>query len=179
MPRSDTTEAPGFDVLLDNARRTAVHLEMRDAYGVAHESAGFADWLETGTRNTDPASEYWRFWVDLVQRTVARGVMVRRARIVSEPLSDYARYSLAGAPVNVAAGEELRYLPRRRASDIALPGNDFWLIDDKVVRFNHFTGNGASAGGELTENPAVVALCAGAFAQVWARAVPYEDYKPT
>jgi hypothetical protein len=177
MPQNG--EVPGFDALLDGARRTAVHLEMRDAYGVAHESAGFAAWLQTGERNVDPASEYWQIWVDLVQRTVARGVSVRRARIVSEPLSDYARYGLAGAVVNVAAGEELRYLPRRRASALALPGNDFWLIDDQVVRFNHFTGNGGSAGGEMTDDPAVAALCRDAFAAVWARAVPYEDYKPT
>lgn len=30
---------------------------------------------------------------------------------------------------NVKAGEEVRWLPRRQASDLALPGNDFWLFD--------------------------------------------------
>lgn len=64
---------PGFDVLLDGARHSALHLETRDAYGVAEESSGFADWLATGRRNTDPDSEYWAFWTGLVRRTVARG----------------------------------------------------------------------------------------------------------
>ncbi|MFD3809153.1 DUF6879 family protein [Streptomyces sp. NPDC058619] len=169
---------PGFDVLLDGARHSALHLEMRDSYGVAAESAGFARWLATGVRNTDPDSEYWAFWTCLVRRTVARGVSVRRARIVSEPLSDYAKYSHAGAVVNLAAGEEVRYLPRCHASDIALPGNDFWLIDGRLVRWNHFAGNGTSAGGEMSEDPAAAALCASAFTAVWERAVPYEDYKP-
>ncbi|WP_314249746.1 DUF6879 family protein [Streptomyces kutzneri] len=176
MTRNDVV--PGFDVLLDGARHSAFHLEMRDAYGVAEESSGFADWLATGRRNTDPDSEYWAFWTGLVRRTTARGVSVRRARIVSEPLSDYSRYSHAGAVVNIAAGEEIRYLPRRHASDIALPGNDFWLIDGRLVRWNHFTGNGTSAGGEMADDPAAAALCASAFTAVWERAVPYEDYKP-
>ncbi|MFF4324816.1 DUF6879 family protein [Streptomyces sp. NPDC001568] len=174
---TQTDVVPGFDDLLDGAGVSAVHLEMRDDYGVPAESPGFAKWLETGEREVDPASEYWRFWVELVRRTVARGVVVRRARIVSEPLSDYARYGLAGAEVNVLAGEEIRYLPRRRASDIALPGNDFWLIDGRLVRWNHFSGNGAPAGGEMCDDPTTAALCASAFGAVWDRAVPLADYK--
>ncbi|MFB0629233.1 DUF6879 family protein [Streptomyces sp. AB3(2024)] len=176
MPQNDVP-VPSFDELLDSAKHSAVHLEMRDAYGVAHESQGFADWLRTGERETDPDSDYWRPWVSLVRRTVARGVQVRRARILSEPLSDYARYGHVGAPVNIAAGEQLRYLPRRQASDIALPGNDFWLIDDRVIRWNHFTGNGGSAGGEMCDDPRVADLCATAFETVWKRAVPFDDYK--
>ncbi|MFZ3494710.1 DUF6879 family protein [Streptomyces sp. 5.8] len=39
---------PGFDILLDGAQHSALHLEMRDGYGVAAESAGFAGWLATG-----------------------------------------------------------------------------------------------------------------------------------
>lgn len=64
-----------------------------------------------------------------MKKATARGVVVRRARIVSEPLSDYCRfeYDVTG-PVNLAGGEEVRWLPRRRASDIALPGNDFWVL---------------------------------------------------
>ncbi|MFI5621719.1 DUF6879 family protein [Streptomyces sp. NPDC051567] len=176
MKQSDVV--PGFDVLLDGAQHSALHLEMRDGYGVAAESAGFSDWLATGTRNTDPDSDYWAFWTGLVRRTVARGVTVRRARIVSEPLSDYSKYSHAGAVVNIAAGEEIRYLPRRHASDIALPGNDFWLIDSRLIRWNHFTGNGTPAGGEMSDDPTIAALCASAFTAVWERAVPYADYKP-
>jgi hypothetical protein len=31
--------------------------------------------------------------------------------------------------MNAAAGEDVRWLPRRRASDLALPGTDFWVLD--------------------------------------------------
>lgn len=166
-----------FTELLDSAQHTAHHLEMRDSYGVAAEAEGFARWNETGEVDDDPESAYWQPWTELIRRTVARGVDVRRARIVSEPVSDYIRYEHAQTGVNLAAGEDVRWLPRRQASDIALPGNDFWLIDTRVVRWNHFTGDGASATGELTEDPDAVLLCAEAFAAVWRRAIPHNEYK--
>lgn len=103
----------------------------------------------------------------LIRRTVARGVAVRRARIVSEPVSDYIRYEHASTVVNLGAGQQARWLARRRASDIALPGNDFWLIDGRLIRWNHFTGDGASAPGEISEDPAAAKLCAEAFEAVW------------
>lgn len=168
---------PSFDELLSGAQRSAVHLEMRDAYGVTSEADDFARWKSTGERDSDPGSPYWAPWVTLIRSAVARGVVVRRARIVSEPVSDYIRYEHAGTVVNVEAGELVRWLPRRRASDIALPGNDFWLIDDRLIRWNHFTGDGASGGGEISEDPAAARLCADAFEAVWARATPHEDYK--
>lgn len=168
---------PSFAELLDGAQRSAVHLEMRDAYGVAGEADDFARWQSTGQRDMDPGSPYWSSWVELVRRTVARGVTVCRARIVSEPVSDYIRFEHAGTPVNVEAGEQVRWLARRRASDIALPGNDFWLIDGRLIRWNHFTGDGASGGGEISEDPAAAKLCAEAFETVWERATPHQDYK--
>ncbi|MBK6017762.1 DUF6879 family protein [Streptomyces sp. MBT53] len=168
---------PSFTELLDGAQRSAVHLEMRDTYGVAGEADDFAHWQRTGERDTDPESPYWGPWTSLIRRTVARGVIVRRARIVSEPVSDYIRYEHEGAQVNIGAGEQVRWLPRRRASDIALPGNDFWLLDERLIRWNHFTGDGASGGGEISEDAAAVKLCAEAFEAVWARATPHENYK--
>ncbi|MFF9279495.1 DUF6879 family protein [Streptomyces griseosporeus] len=168
---------PSFADLLDSARESAVHLEMRDAYGVASEAEALARWRETGDVDTDPDSPYWAPWTQLVRRLVARGVTVRRARIVSEPVSDYIRYEHALTVVNVGAGEQVRWLPRRQASDIALPGNDFWLIDRRLIRWNHFTGDGASAPGEMSEDPAAARLCAQAFEAVWDRAIPHDEYK--
>lgn len=168
---------PTFAELLDGAEHSAVHLEMRDAYGVTSEADDFARWRATGQRDVDPGSPYWALWVELVQRTVARGVVVRRARIVSEPVTDYIRYEHAGTVVNLGAGEQVRWLPRRQASAIAVPGNDFWLIDGAVVRWNHFTGDGTSGGGEVSTEPAAAALCSSAFEAVWSRAIPHDEYK--
>jgi hypothetical protein len=143
---------------------------------VSDEAEDFAEWGRTGRRDDDPDSEYWRPWVDLVRAAVDRGVMVRRARVVSEPVSAYIRFEYAGTPVNIAAGEQVRWLPRRLASDIGLPGNDFWLIDSRAVRFNLFTGEGDLAEPQYTEDPVTAKLCADAFEAVWERATPHERY---
>ncbi|MFC5800841.1 DUF6879 family protein [Streptomyces formicae] len=168
---------PTWPELLGSATRSAVHLEMRDTYAVDYEKGPFAEW-RAGFRH-DPAdrASWWRPWLDLIQETVSRGVLVRRARIVSEPVSEYTRFLYDGTFTNIAAGEQIRWLPRRRASDIQLPGNDFWLIDGRLIRWNHFTGEGASAGGEISEDPAAAKLCADAFEAVWERAVPHNEYK--
>ncbi|MBH1933472.1 hypothetical protein I5Q34_04075 [Streptomyces sp. AV19] len=171
------SNVPGFNELLESARQSAVHLEMRDSYGVGEEAADFERWKVTGVQNLDPESDHWKPWLDLISGTVARGVVVRRARIVSEPVTDYIRFEHASTFLTEQAGEESRWLTRSKASDIALPGNDFWLIDSKAVRFNLFSGDGAGLEGQYTGDPAVARLCATAFEAVWERAVPYGEFK--
>jgi hypothetical protein len=163
-----------FTKLLADCHMSAVHLEMRDSYGVDYESGDFAEWRRTG-RWDNP--EYWQPWIAAVSEAVARGVVVRRARIVSEPVTEYIRFEYAGTVHNLAAGEQVRWLPRRRASDVALPGNDFWVFDGRLVRWHHFTGDGAAAGVEFADDPAAVRLCVSAFEVVWARAVPHAVYQ--
>lgn len=98
---------------------------------------------------------------------------------MSEPVSEYIRYEFDLTDINIASGEEVRWLPRRRATGIALPGNDFWLFDSRVVLVNHFDGVGDPVGKELTTDPDVVKLCASAFEAVWAQGIPHADYRPT
>lgn len=166
-----------FTDLLAGATRTAVHLEMRDNYAVDYEAGPFAEWRRGFRHDPGDRASWWRPWLDLVQETVARGVVIRRARIVSEPVTEYTRYLYDTTFTNVAAGEAVRWLPRRRASALALPGNDFWLFDGQVVRWNHFNGDGGSLGGEVTDDPAAARLCADAFEAVWAHAVPHDQYE--
>jgi hypothetical protein len=168
-----------FADLLAGTTRSALHLEMRDTYAVDYESGPFAEWRKGFRHDPDDRASWWRPWLDLVQETVRRGVVIRRARIVSEPVSEYTRFLHDGTFTNVAAGELVRWLPRRQASTIPLPGNDFWLFDDHVVRWNHFTGDGRSAGGEVTDDPAAAELCADAFEAVWERAIPHNQYTIT
>ncbi|MFD7505806.1 DUF6879 family protein [Streptomyces sp. NPDC059850] len=169
---------PGFEELLASAKHTALHLEMRDVYGVGDEAEDFETWKRTGRRDVDPASAYWSPWATLMRSTVARGVAVRRARIVSEPVTEYIRYEHAGTVVNLHAGEQVRWLPRRQASDLALPGNDCWVFDDQAVLFNHFSGSGnwSEPGWEVRTEQAVVQLAGSAFEAVWERGIPHEKY---
>jgi hypothetical protein len=113
----------------------------------------------------------------LIQNATAAGKMFRRARIISEPVTDYIRYEWEGAGPNIEAGEEIKWLPRRSASAIALPGNDFWLFDDATVVFTVFTGEGDVFERQLTTDPAVVQLCHSAFEAVWSLAIRHSEYK--
>lgn len=168
------TEPPDFDRLLGSVTRSAAHLEMRDDYGAG--SPAFAAWREHRPYDRSGPDAAWH---ELVGSVVRRGVTVRRARIVSEPTSDYIKFEYEATPAaNLAAGEQVRWLARRRASDLALPGNDFWLFDADTVLFNYFSGDGALTGSEVCEEPAVVTLCASAFESVWDRAVPHEEFRP-
>ncbi|MGC0418276.1 DUF6879 family protein [Embleya sp. AB8] len=163
-----------FEELFRSVQHTAVHLELRDEYA---RDADFRAW-RSGAR-FDPAVR-WRFWFDLVSETVARGVRIQRARVVSEPVGDYIRYEYeVTAGHNIKAGEEVRWLARREAAGLALPGTDFWLFDGELVLFNHFAGDGTMTGEEVVADPTTVALCKGAFEAVWERATPHEDYRPS
>jgi hypothetical protein len=164
---------PALNDLLRAAQRAALHLEMRDTY--AGTDLSFTDWL-AGRPFDDSDLDAW--WHGIIRPLVARRVDVRRARIVSEPVSDYIRYEYeTTAAASIAAGERVRWLPRRQASDLTLPGNDFWLVDDRVV-FNHFSGEGEMTEVEVNSEPAVVKLCAAAFEAVWERAIDHEEYRP-
>ncbi|WP_336050681.1 DUF6879 family protein [Streptomyces sp. CA2R101] len=168
-----------FSELFKQAERSAVHLEMRDGY--MRSDPRFVSWRQdpqSVPAKSDPAS---RPWLALMQEITTRGVGVRRARIFSEPMSDYLRFEHHLTPSNVQAGEQVRWLPRRKVSDLALPGNDFWLFDDSLVVFLHFTGDGElspEGDEERTTDPAIVQLCSTSFEAVWERAVPHEVYRP-
>ncbi|MCC5582026.1 hypothetical protein IMZ11_41150 [Microtetraspora sp. AC03309] len=167
------TPALSPDELIRSCERSAIHLEMRDGYML--EDPGLVAW-QSG-RLEETASCY-QPWMTLMQETVRRGVDVRRARIVSEPLSEYVRFEYEISHFNVAAGEQVRWLARSNASDLALPGNDFWLIDETWLVFTHFSGNGDVVGREQTRDPQLVKFCLEAFDAVWERATPHDQYRP-
>jgi hypothetical protein len=147
---------------------------MRDDY--SGTSSTFAAWLAGETFDRQGPDSEWRA---RIKPLVDRGVTVRRARIISEPVSDFIRYEYEVTPAaNLAAGEAVRWVPRRRVSDVALPGNDFWLVDDRVL-FNHFSGDGTWIDAELEARPAVAKLCETAFEVVWERGLDHADYRPT
>ncbi|MEU5921824.1 DUF6879 family protein [Streptomyces sp. NPDC047141] len=169
MPSS----VPSFAELLGRCERSAAHLEMRDSYASTDR---FEAWKRGERIDWDDRASWWHPYDQLITDSVARGVSIRRARIVSEPVTEYIRWEHYVTHANVTAGEDVRWLPRRQATDIALPGNDFWLFDGELLRVHHFSGDGAVVEDEITDDPATVQLCASAFEAVWDRAVPHHLY---
>ncbi|WSM12008.1 hypothetical protein OHB49_08200 [Streptomyces sp. NBC_01717] len=170
-------KVPTFAELLADCRRSAVHLEMRDVYGVANEDADFQAWQAGHRYELDDRASWWNDFHQTVADGVARGISVRRVRVVSEPVSDYIRFEHSCTPQNLTAGEDIRWLPRRLTSELLLPGNDYWLFDDRAVKFGLFTGEGAILGHQMSYATSVVKQCADAFDTAWDRAVPHADYR--
>ncbi|WP_034266577.1 DUF6879 family protein [Actinospica robiniae] len=172
----ESLDAEGWARLFRACQHSASHLEMRDQYAVQEELADIEKW-RAGQWGPEQDAESKAGWLELMRATAARGVRLRRARIVSEPVTEYIRFEHEGTPQNIAAGEDVRWLPRTRASGLALPGNDCWVFDGTTVLFNHFTGDGGWIGNELTTDPSIAALCTEAFEAVWKLAIPHAAYQ--
>ncbi|GGV19342.1 DUF6879 family protein [Streptomyces spectabilis] len=168
------SSVPEFAELLAGAVKSAVHLEMRDAY---YSNPRFEAWQEGRRVEWADRTSWWRPYHQVIADAVARGVHVRRARIVSEPVTDYIRWEHYQTRANTEAGEEVRWLPRHRTWDMLLPGSDLWIFDGRLMRVHHFSGDGEWINKELCDDSAVVGQQAAAFERVWERAVPHDQYE--
>ncbi|MGF1427762.1 DUF6879 family protein [Kitasatospora sp. LaBMicrA B282] len=156
MREQGPAQGPDFGTLLRGARRTAVRLETRDRHRTAAEP--------------EPA-------LPLLRETVARGVLVRRVRIVAEPVTAQIRREHHRMPERITAGEQVRWLPRSRARAVALPGEDFWLIDSRLVLFHWCAAEDPWAGHRFTGDGTAVRRCTAAFEAAWALATPHAEYR--
>ncbi len=164
---------PPFEELLRACTSSAVHMEMRDSYTPG--DPWFRAWLEGDEEEF--RRRLARPWLGWVAEAAGRGVQVRRARVVSEPVTDYIRFEPATTAASVAAGEQVRWLPRHLATGLLLPANDFWVFDGRRAQFNYFSGPGEFLGTRLSPDPAIAAQCAAAFEAVWELAVPHQEYE--
>jgi hypothetical protein len=163
-----------FDALFEGFEREVLHLEMRDSYGTEAEIPQLAKWKAGEPDNF----EWLQGWCDTLRRGTAAGKTFRRALVVSEPLSEYQRWAYTTTQPLVDAGEDIRWVPRRRVSSIPLPGNDAYVIDGALVVWMHYSGSGASTGIETSADRADISLCRSAFMAVWQLGVPHGDYRP-
>ncbi|MGN2640527.1 DUF6879 family protein [Nocardia takedensis] len=156
------------------AHRSAFHLETHDDYDSESESESLA--VFRADEDTDPGGEWFSGWTNHVAATVARGVAVRRARIVTEPHTLYTRYLLALSRHNIAAGEDIRYLARSDADPSDAATEDFWLFDEHAVAFSLFDARGVWVGAALTDETVIVAHAVTVRDRVWSAAIPFGEY---
>lgn len=161
-----------FYALFRDFRRTAFHLEMRDAYGLESEDGPFRRFLLG-----EPDDYAWHApWLRIVRDVTAAGKEISRARIVTVPHGDYTRWGLAVSAMNIDAGEDIRWLPRHRTGDIGFPPHDFWLFDDERVVWTLFDADGRYVGSSEEWDAELIAQCRRARERVWDIAVPHRDY---
>ncbi|MFF2549868.1 DUF6879 family protein [Nocardia sp. NPDC058058] len=150
----------------------AVHLELQDTYSTPAEDEPFRRFL---AGETDDYA-WFAGWGDVVRAATARNKLIRRVRVVSEPHTDYTRFALAIAPLNIAAGEDVRYIPRHTIDSGLLTGDDWWIFDDDLVAFSVFSPDGAGQGLATTTDPVITAHIRQLRDRVWQLATPFADY---
>lgn len=166
---------PGSTIadLLRASAHSAIHLELRDWYTLDDP-----DWRTWRAGQQPDVAVTRAGWSGMVREATGRGVSVRRLRVVSEPISSYVHYEFDITQAhNIAAGEDVRWLPRRAASNLLLPPSDFWVIDGATI-FNHFDGDGNWVDEELKTDGSLAKLLIEAFDTAWTLGVPHADYRP-
>ncbi|HET9253631.1 MAG TPA: hypothetical protein VFO16_00325 [Pseudonocardiaceae bacterium] len=157
--------------------RDAFHLELRDTYAAATGDNPFAKWLRG-----EPDDFMWfQPWQARIRNATQVGKVVRRVRIISEPITDYIRWEHSNTTRNLEVGEDIRWLPRHLVPrDVVFPvgGNDWWLFDGRLVAVGHFNDDGIVRGHEIIDDRAVVAECVRVRDQLWAIAIPHIGYQP-
>jgi hypothetical protein len=168
-------QGKAFDDLFRTFTGSAFHLELQDTYGTPEEAGPFSLFL--AGESDDFA--WHRPWLKLVREAVVTGRSMTRVRVVTVPHSDYVRWGLTVAPLNIEAGEDVRWLPRNRTEGLGLPVDDYWLFDDSRLVFTVFEPGGRFVGGAETTDPTMVERFRATARQVWSMAIPHGDYVST
>ncbi|MGP3969229.1 DUF6879 family protein [Streptomyces sp. 6N223] len=161
-----------FLQLFRDFAHTAFRLEVRAGYGVADEDAPYQQFLA----GEDPGIEWLRPWLDLMSEQTGQGKRVERVRVVDEPPSDYLRWELVNTPHNLRAGEDIRYLTRRRAEDLGLPPYDYWVFDSSLLVFLRFGDDDRFLGFDSTREPAALVEHLRWRDAAWHHALTYARY---
>lgn len=133
-------------------KHTAWRLEVRDNYDDPDEADDIRKFIAG-----EPLDESWMDdWTGLILRRTLGGQRIGRVRVVSEPWSDYTRFGLNLSRLNVAAGEDIRYLPRDLAKELELPEYDFWLLDSSKMCILRHDEHDGLLGADIINDPKVV-----------------------
>ena len=161
-----------FAGLFDWFTIRAFRLETLDQYAVGYEEEAMRRFL--AGQPVDPG--FIAAWLEQLATATSAGRQMQRVHVVTEPLSDYLRYEMDGYRYTVAAGEDVRILPRPMAHALEIPEQDFWLFDDGPVARMHYDEQGSFLGAELIEEADVVARYCRWREVAWEAATPYARY---
>ncbi|RDG37239.1 DUF6879 family protein [Streptomyces corynorhini] len=161
-----------FRRLFENFKHTAWRLETRRGYASDRQDPDFQAFLATGSSPCDP-NEPW--FVNIRARTNA-GKTVSRVRITDNPPTKEQLFLLDYARHNASVGEDIRYMWREDADRGALPAEDFWIFDSRLVALLHFDDEDNLLNIELVTEPAEVVRYAVARDAAMYDALPFDQF---
>ncbi|MFD3412373.1 DUF6879 family protein [Streptomyces cyaneofuscatus] len=156
-------------------KHTAFRLETRRGYASDRNSPKWSRWQEGADLTAEPETG----WHENVRQQTGQGKRFERVRIVDEPLTEGQQFLLASGLGNVAAGEDIRNLPRTQAARLGLPDHDFWLFDSRTVARFVFDDDDTTLGVIVTEDPAEVAAACQARDAAWHHAIGTAEFART
>lgn len=149
---STFVDRPGFVRFVRSYQHSAFRIEARDHYNDETETEHVRRFL-----SGEPDDDSWiDVWLGMIMRRTLEGQRMSRVRIVSRPWSDYTRFGLHLSRLNVAAGEDIRYLDRDRANKLGLPDYDYWLIDAHQMCVLRHDDEDGLLGADVIVDPKVV-----------------------
>ncbi|MGH4019915.1 MAG: DUF6879 family protein [Pseudonocardiaceae bacterium] len=160
--------------LFETYRYTARRLEPRDRYNTDYSAEPRRRYLAG-----EPVDySFMDVWTGRVSGWRDQGKQMARVRVVTEPLTDAARFSLHVARLNVTAGDEIRYLPRQRAQELELrlPDEDYWIFDATIAAILHFDADNRRVGQELINDPLEIVRRLHWFDAAWHHSVSREEF---
>lgn len=168
---SELLSGADFEALFRSFDRTAFRLETRESY---YERDELAKFISAGPGAIP--DDFLADWYELIRSHAAAGREVRRVRVVSEPHSDYTRFGLWLSGRNVAAGEDIRYLPRRDAQALGLPEIDYWLFDDDRLYIVRFADDDTLLGAEPIADRDMLEQARTWRDSAWQKSIPRDTY---
>jgi hypothetical protein len=163
-----------FYALFDGFHTSGLRLESRAHTNVPDEQEEVRKFL-AGQLSHDRV-DLPKFWTDMLNHHAEHGRTLRRVRVMDDPLTDYNRYMIFSARRNVAAGEDIRFLPRRTANALDLPDHDFWVFDSVRLVELRFSADGRPLGHDLIVDAAIAARHYQWIEKAYAAATPWADY---
>lgn len=160
-----------LSTLLGDARVASWRWECRGDYS-AVDAALLERWRAGIGRDPDED----RPWVEYVQGLRRRGVRFERARLLTEPLTEYLRMQLDFTYMNVDAGEDVRWVAPSVAAELGMPSYDYYVVDDALVAVLDFDADGRFTGARTSVAREVVDRHVAWRDLIWPHAVPHARY---
>lgn len=133
----------------------AWRLEVLDDYSGTDGEDELREFQRTGQVTVRPPDNPWR---RIIEDARARGAVIGRTRLIGHPITAYTEYELAAYTDNVALGEDVRVLDRRRLDESWDAAPDVWLFDDQVAFRMLYAERGTFRGVEEVDPAPIVRI---------------------
>lgn len=172
MTRKLLNPGEDFQRMFDSVRRSAWRWERQGYYQV--DDVALIRWRNGLPFLEDAEDRQWRGYIRELQQ---QGVPFQRVRMISDPPTEYERWSLDVTDWNLSLGEDIRWITRQAADELDLPEYDFYLIDNDRVAVLLFDEDKALTGLELIDDPTEIERHRQWRDLAWQHAIQHQDYR--